>query len=195
MRAIIVAFALLLTPSVANATTAVDLVRSTCAARDADVEAISASLAAQNWRRLDDAERVQNPSWDLVSGFVMHWTTTQAWAPPGGDGLIVLGEGPFGQGEARARFCLVAEGVSFRRQVRDVRAWLGFDRFQTWGPGGDMFAYVRDDAGGFANGASLSEDARAAAANARRFGFVQVIGDRNGSAINYSVVNRVEPAS
>lgn len=180
-------------PSLAFAETqALNLLRATCVAHNAHAAATVQDLTTRNWRQLTDAERGQNSAYQLAAGFVMHWTSSQAWTSPEGNVIVVLGEGPLGSGEARADFCLVTESAPFRRQVREVRHWLGFDRFQSWGPGGDVFAYVRDDAGNFSDGAHPSDSVRAAM-RAGRFGFVQVIGDDTQSAINFSVIDPVEP--
>lgn len=187
MRAIIAFVALVLGSGAAHAETlALELVRTTCAAHGAEPAAIVGFIETRGWRRLTDQERLQRDPDNFVNGFVMHWSSSQTWAPNDDDSLLLLlGEGPLGA--ARARYCLVSEATSFGRQVREVRRWLGFGRFETWGPGGDMFAYIRDASGALSNGALPDAD-REGAAREGRFGFVQVIGDRSRSAINFSVV-------
>lgn len=187
MRALVALAALVLASGPAHAeSAALGLVRTACAAHSADSAAIANDLTALGWRQLTDQDRLQRDPDNFAGGFVMHWSSSQAWAPVSDEPLLLLlGEGPLG--EARAKFCLVSGMAPFRRQVSEVRRWLGFGRFETWGPGGDMFAYIRDGDGGFSNGA-LPEADREGAVREGRFGFVQVIGDQSRSAINFSVV-------
>ena len=182
-------FVMLLSTQAAAQSRALDLVRSECVAQNADPDAISRDLSAMHWRQLSDEEQAHRDLSLLAVGFVMHWTRSQAWGPEDGEHIMItLGDGPLGESGARARFCLISEARPFSRQVRDVRAWLGFQRFQTWGPGADMFAYIRGDAGALRNGAAISAAERDEAARAGRFGFVQVVGDTTSSLINFSVI-------
>jgi hypothetical protein len=192
MRVALAALAWIATAGSASSDTAsLDVVRSVCFAHGANGAAIAAELSARGWHQIGEDERRQRDSANVGGGFSMHWATSRAWAPPDNSSLtLVLGEGPLGSG--RADFCMVTESRAFADQVRAVRQWLDFDRFQTWGPGGDMFAYIRGDDEAMRNGAQASEAEREAAARTGRFGFVQVVGDDGASAINFSVVH---PAS
>lgn len=204
MRVVFAAFALLAVPCFAAAETiyredirsteAAELVRSDCAARNADAGAIAASLTGRGWRLLSDDETRQRDRDGLAAGFMMHWTTSQAWAPNDASSLmLVVGEGPVGQGQARASFCLIAEAASFARQRGAVRRWLGFSRAEAWGPGGDVFGYMRDDEGDLRNVVGASDAEQRAAMRAGRLGFVQVIGNQAASVINFSVIHAHEP--
>lgn len=196
MRAVLFALVLLAAPSPAFAegTSAVGVVRAVCLPNAGDTNAILAEISADGWRQLSDHERRQRDPENVAGGFVMHWASSQAWAPADDSvQMLIVGEGPLGQGEARANFCAVMQQLPFSRQVRSVRDWLGFDRFQTWGPGGDNFAYVRDAGGNLTNGASVADDVRDAALREGRFGFIQVVGDRTTSVVNFSALQPVEP--
>lgn len=177
-------------------TDAIALVQSTCVAHSANAIAIATDLATRGWREISAEERRRRDPENVGGGFVMHWTNSQTWAPQDGSALtLVLGDGPLGQGEAHADFCMIIEQAPFSQQVRGVRRWLGFRRFQTWGPGGDNFAYVRDAAGNLSNGADISDEVRDAALREGRFGFIQVVGDRTTSVVNFSALRPVEPPS
>ena len=171
-----------------------DLVQATCFAQAADTQSISADLSARGWRQIDDAERRQRDPENVGAGFIMHWATSQAWAPLDDPSItLVLGEGPLGGGAARADFCMIVDDVPFSRQTGAVRQWLGFPRFQTWGPGGDNFAYISDSEGRISNGAQAAEADANIAVSEGRFGFIQVVGDRAASVINVSVVHSTTP--
>lgn len=175
-------------------TAGVDLARSACLAHSANAEAISTDLSARGWRQLSDEERGERDPQNVGAGFVMHWATSQAWgSPDDASVMLTLGEGPLGQGAARADFCMVTQSLGFSQQVRGVRQWLGFDRFQTWGPGGDLFAYLRDAEGNLSDGAHIEDAERDAALNDGRYGLVQVVGDHSTSVINFSVLHPVSP--
>jgi hypothetical protein len=140
MRAFLAAvwLAVLATPAAAQEMTiydlartdALELVRDTCFAQSANASTIAADLAARGWRRISEEERRQRDPDDMGGGFIMHWATSQAWASPDDPSLtLVLGEGPLGQGAARANFCMVIEGAAFSQQVSSIRRWLCFQRF------------------------------------------------------------------
>ncbi|MEZ5972548.1 MAG: hypothetical protein R3C31_12120 [Hyphomonadaceae bacterium] len=169
---------------------ALDLVQSVCVSHSADTVAATAELATRGWRQITDEERRQRDPSDVAAGFIMNWSRSQAWAPEDDPSLaIVLGEGPVGNGEARAEYCAIVERIAFSRQVRAVRRWLGFNRFQTWGPGGDIFAYLRDAEGALGNGADVAPTQLSVAMEQGRYGFVQVVGDNATSVVNFSVLH------
>ncbi len=171
-------------------TPSLNLFKSVCAAHNADAAAIEPDLQARGWRTLTPEEVQQHPSTELTRGFTMHWTRFQAWGPSDGTSLIVLvGDGPVNEGAAQGNFCLLADAVGFSRQTREVREWLGFRRAQSWGPGGDIFAYVRSPSGELHNAAGLSESEGAEPFAQGRIGFVQVVGDEHMTLLNFSVIH------
>lgn len=194
MRIALLALAFLCMPTFAFAQTlALDAVRTACVAHNADPGAIAADLASRGWRQIGEAERRQRDPDNIAQGFIMHWSSSQAWAPADDATVtLVLGEGTVGEGVS-ARYCAAVERRSFSQQVRAVRRWLGFERFQTWGPGGDTFAYLRNAEGALTNAASISDADRDAAVRDGRYGFVQVVGDGSTSMVNFSALHHTAP--
>lgn len=188
MRAAAAAFALLaMAPAPAAAEMrAVELARSLCVANEARPTRVEETLAFQGWRRLSEEDASQAPLMELVRGFSMHWDGAHVWSLGPAGPLLALGAGRIGYNTMD--FCVVAEARSFSRQVRDVRSWLGFDRFETYGPGGDLFVYLRDETGRLRNGVEANEAEAAAAVALGRTGYVVVIGDAHASVVNFGAV-------
>ncbi|MCX7359874.1 MAG: hypothetical protein NT015_17265 [Alphaproteobacteria bacterium] len=175
-------------------TQALSLVRDTCFAQHANATTIAAELQARGWRQLSETERQQRDPENVGYGFIMHWTTSQAWAPPEDSVvMLALGEGPVDEGHARAEFCMVLERRGFSQQASVIRRWLGFRRFQSWGPGGEVFAYLRDPEDNISNGAELADEVRLVALREGRLGFVQIVGDQTTSVVNFSVLHPSPP--
>jgi hypothetical protein len=172
-------------------TPSLELFKSACVAHSADAAAIEQELQLQDWRRLTEEELGAHATTEMTRGFTMHWARFQGWAPGDSRGplIVLLGDGPLNGGAARGDFCLVADAIAFSRQTREVRDWLGFSRAQTWGPGGDIFAYVRAPSGELRNAAGLSESEGAEPFAQGRIGFVQVVGDQRITALNFSVIH------
>lgn len=165
--------------------------KASCVAHSANAAAIAQDLQAQGWRALTDEELRLHSSTEMTRGFTMHWTHFQGWTPADSASpqLVILGDGPLNGGAAHGNFCVVADAVAFSRQTREVRQWLGFSRADTWGPGGDIFAYVRSPSGELRNAAGLSEAEGAEPLSQGRIGFVQVIGDEHTTLLNFSVIH------
>jgi hypothetical protein len=178
----------------AESTDALDQFRNLCVARNADADSIVLELDVLGWRALSAEELTDQPLFAMARGFTMHWNHVAAWEAPddANTRIIFLGSGPLGGGQAVGDFCLLAAPAPYRGQLRRVVGWLGGDSFESWGPAGEVFRVMRNDAGDYENAARSPDSQVTAALQQGQIAFVQVIGDTRGSSLNFSVVRSAE---
>lgn len=154
-----------------------------CAGSHGDRAAAIGQAQAAGWSRLKDNEV---PTAGGLAKLIepLKITNYAAFHRADNDLVLLVGDDP-----SASQLCVVASKTPFREALTDVRGWLASPHLQTWGPGGEVFAFIKR--GDQRLPITDHEDPRTAGAIAKReLATVTVIGGETGSLLVYGVPTR-----